>query len=70
MSLGRERYWVSCSAATGQVDIDSDGIIVSAPPVWGKFIGQPATNLGGWLRKKFGKIEIVNLKSVELPPVN
>jgi hypothetical protein len=36
------------------VDVDARGIIVAAPPIVRKFIGQPATNLGRWLRKQPG----------------
>jgi hypothetical protein len=36
------------------VDVDANGIIVAAPPIVRKFIGQPATNLDRWLRKQPG----------------
>jgi hypothetical protein len=36
------------------VDLDAAGIIVAAPPVARKFIGQPAKNLGNWLRRQPG----------------
>jgi len=34
------------------VDVDAAGIIVAAPPIARKFIGQPAKNLGAWLRRQ------------------
>jgi hypothetical protein len=34
------------------VDVDANGIIVAAPPIARKFIGQPSTNLGRWLRQQ------------------
>jgi hypothetical protein len=36
------------------VDVDANGIIVAAPPIVRKFIGQPSTNLGNWLRRQPG----------------
>jgi hypothetical protein len=36
------------------VDVDAAGIIVAAPPIARKFIGQPSANLGRWLRKQPG----------------
>jgi hypothetical protein len=53
------KYWVSCKRFTGQVNVD-DGMIVSAPAVWGRFVGQPLTSLIRWLRQ-FGGLECVKL---------
>jgi len=36
------------------VDVDARGIIVAAPPIARKFIGQPSANLGNWLRRQSG----------------
>lgn len=35
---------------TCAVELDDNDIIVTAPPILRKFIGQPAKNLGDWLR--------------------
>lgn len=47
-------WWLSTERMTVCVDVDGRGIIVAAPPIARKFIGQPATNLGRWLRKQPG----------------
>jgi len=36
------------------VDVDATGLIVAAPPIARKFIGQPAKNLDNWLRRQPG----------------
>jgi hypothetical protein len=36
------------------VDVDARGIVIAAPPIARKFIGQPARNLGRWLRRQPG----------------
>ena len=43
-------WWLSTEKMTICVDVDARGIIAAAPPVVRKFIGQPARNLGSWLR--------------------
>ncbi len=60
-------WWLSTERMTICVDLDARGIVVAAPPtparapersagarVARKFIGQPATNLGNWLRRQPG----------------
>lgn len=47
-------WWLSTERMTICVDVDAAGIIVAAPPIARKFIGQPATNLGNWLRRQPG----------------
>jgi hypothetical protein len=39
---------------TIRVDVDARGIIVAAAPIARRFIGQPARNLGNWLRRQPG----------------
>ena len=45
-------WWLSTEKMTICVDVDAAGIIVAAPPIARKFIGQPAKNLGAWLRRQ------------------
>ncbi len=45
-------WWLSTERMTVCVDVDANGIIVAAPPIARKFIGQPSTNLGRWLRQQ------------------
>lgn len=47
-------WWLSTEKMTVCVDVDARGIVVAAPPIARKFIGQPSTNLGRWLRKQPG----------------
>jgi hypothetical protein len=47
-------WWLSTEKMTICVDVDSRGTIVAAPPIARKFIGQPSTNLGRWLRRQTG----------------
>lgn len=47
-------WWLSTEQMTVCVDVDARGIIVAAPPIARKFIGQPARNLGNWLRRQPG----------------
>jgi hypothetical protein len=46
--------WLSTQRMTICVDVDARGIIVAAPPIARKFIGQPSANLGNWLRQQPG----------------
>ncbi len=46
--------WLSTERMTICVDVDAAGIIVVAAPIVRKFLGQPATNLGRWLRRQPG----------------
>jgi hypothetical protein len=45
------KLYISSSFATGQVNVD-DGLILFAPPVWRRFVGQPLENLLSWLHAK------------------
>ena len=47
-------WWLSTERMTICVDVDAAGIIVAAPPIARMFIGQPAKNLGDWLRRQPG----------------
>lgn len=47
-------WWLSTERMTICVDVDANGIIVAAPPIARKFIGQPSANLGNWLRRQPG----------------
>lgn len=47
-------WWLSTEKVTICVDVDARGIIVAAPPIARKFIGQPSANLGAWLRRQPG----------------
>ncbi|MFZ2361894.1 MAG: hypothetical protein WA040_21335 [Anaerolineae bacterium] len=47
-------WWLSSERMTVCVDVDARGIIVAAPPIARKFIGQPSANLGRWLRRQPG----------------
>lgn len=47
-------WWLSTERMTICVDVDANGIVAAAPPIARKFIGQPAKNLGAWLRKQPG----------------
>lgn len=47
-------WWLSTEKMTVCVDVDVNGIIVAAPPIARKFIGQPSANLGNWLRRQPG----------------
>lgn len=55
------KYWVSCRQATGQVNTNEEGRLVFVPPIWGKFIGQPLTNLTQWLTVRFGSCDCEEL---------
>jgi hypothetical protein len=39
-------WWLSTERMTVCVDLDANGIIVAAPPIVRKFIGQPASGRG------------------------
>jgi hypothetical protein len=62
MTPRRQHLWISCPKATGRVVAEDTGNckIVAAPPIWGKFIGQPLHRLIGWLWK-FGEVEVKRL---------
>lgn len=45
------KYRVESGPFVGQVDV-VDGVIVAAPNVWRKFIGQPLHKLEWWLAAK------------------
>lgn len=47
-------WWLSTERMTICVDVDSRGLIVAAPPIARKFIGQPSANLGNWLLRQPG----------------
>lgn len=46
-------YWLSTKRMTIAVHV-VDGVIVYAPPIARKFLGQPSHNLGRWLRRQGG----------------
>lgn len=46
-------YWMSVKGAKGTMTVQVgvvDGKIASAPPIVGKFIGQPIENLRKWMQ--------------------
>lgn len=43
-------WYVSCKRMTFAVRVDERGVIVESAPIGRKFVGQPATNLGRWMR--------------------
>jgi hypothetical protein len=47
-------WWLSTERMSVSVAIDEDDVIVDAPPIVRKFIGQPITNLMRWLAKQPG----------------
>ena len=42
-------YISSLKRGTGRVTLDDNKIIIDAPPVWKRFIGQYSGNLSKWL---------------------
>ena len=47
-------YWLSTERMTVVVDADARGVIVWAPPIVRRFVGQPLDNLIGWMRRQPG----------------
>lgn len=47
-------WWVSSERMTFAVKVDGYGIVTEAAPIARKFIGQPAANLGAWMRRQGG----------------
>lgn len=43
-------YYISSSKMTGCIETDDDGLILSAPNVWAKFVGQDYHRLLNWLK--------------------
>jgi hypothetical protein len=43
-------HWIQCSGLTIGVVVDSAGLIVDAPELVERFIGQPFANLLSWLQ--------------------
>lgn len=48
-------WYVTTGRITCAVEVKDD-VIVTAPPIYQRFVGQPAKNLGNWLRSK-GEVE-------------
>ena len=46
-------FYLSTQRMTVAVEV-RDGVIVTAPPIVRKFLGQPPANLGRWLRRQPG----------------
>lgn len=59
-----EKYRVEAGPFVGQVDV-TDGVIVAAPNVWGKFRGQGFARLTGWLNKTFGDCKVDKVDKVD-----
>lgn len=53
MSRSDGWWWITNSRMTVAVKVQ-DGLVVEGPPIVRKFLGQPARNLGGWMRKASG----------------
>jgi hypothetical protein len=45
---------------TGGIELDENNVIVGGAPIFRRFFGQPAKNLGNWLRKH-GDVEFQRL---------
>lgn len=45
-------WYVSSGRMTCAVELDDNEVVVTAPPILQKFVGQPAKNLGSWLRQQ------------------
>ena len=43
-------WYVSSDHMTCAVELDDNNVIVTTPPILRRFVGQPATSLGDWLR--------------------
>ena len=50
-------WWISCHRMTVFVGTENGGIVEAAPIVR-RFIGQPLSNLTGWLGRRFGGLQI------------
>ena len=54
------KFWISTPRVTGEIETQTDqdtgcrDVIVAAPPVWRRFIGQPSINLILWLERFWG----------------
>jgi hypothetical protein len=58
---GKQKWYVSSPKMTVQVDTDNL-IVTKAANVVSMFKGQPFNNLIRWMEKRFGKIEVKELK--------
>lgn len=63
------KYRVESGPFIGQVDTKDDTRIVSAPPVWKRFIGQPLYNLEWWLAAKNRSCRKVQIQPVVLADI-
>ena len=63
------KWWFSSKAMTILV-VEDQGIIIRTAPVVGKFVGQPISNLEGWMTKhgKFRKCNLDTLESINMAP--
>lgn len=48
-----DTYWYSTTKMTIMVE-EEDGVIIKAPPIVYKFLGQPLVRLEKWLQKQEG----------------
>jgi hypothetical protein len=55
------KWWISCYRFTVQVSTDSDGRILFAAPIVGRFIGQSLGRLLDWIDTRFGGLHIERL---------
>jgi hypothetical protein len=62
-------FWISCSWATGFVQVDDEGIIIDTAPVWKRFKGQCIESLTSWLKKK-SEVKIVNITEKQRRNIN
>ena len=54
-------YWLSTNKMTCAVRVDERYIVVSAPPIARKFVGQPVKNIITWMQKQEGfKMEFID----------
>lgn len=57
-------WWLSSERMTVLVALDERRVIVDAAPIVRRFIGQPASRLGDWMRRQ-GGFRLVRLRLPE-----
>lgn len=48
-----KEYQIDCEKFCGYIKVDKSGILIDCMPIVQKFLGQPLSNLTGWVSKKF-----------------
>lgn len=57
-------WYVSSRSMTCAVQLDDNDTVVTAPPILRRFVGQPARNLGDWLRQQ-GAVEFTRIGDLD-----